>query len=100
MDYVVSPKVKEIVDKMVSLDAVKKGLEFIKEDNDQTVQNQLDLAMIPSPTFHEQEKAKALSLIHISWWKVYTTWLRMALPAGLTWPPRSSPKFFRWTSPQ
>ena len=53
MDYVVSPKVKEIVDKMVSLDAVKKGLEFIKEDNDQTVQNQLDLAMIPSPTFHE-----------------------------------------------
>ena len=26
MDYVVSPKVKEIVDKMVSLDAVKKGL--------------------------------------------------------------------------
>ena len=59
MDYVVSPKVKEIVDKMVSLDAVKKGLEFIKEDNDQTVQNQLDLAMIPSPTFHEQEKAKA-----------------------------------------
>ena len=33
-----------------------------------------------------------------SWWKVYTTWLRMALPAAGKWPPPPR-RVFRWTSP-
>jgi acetylornithine deacetylase/succinyl-diaminopimelate desuccinylase-like protein len=59
MSYAVSPKTQELLDKILSFDEVQKTLEFIKEDSENTLQNQIDLVKIEAPTFHEEERAKA-----------------------------------------
>ena len=59
MDYHVSLKTKELFDKVVALEAVQKGITFIEEDNNQSIEEQIALTLIESPTFHEQTRAEA-----------------------------------------
>lgn len=57
MNYEVSPKIRQTMDKLLALDSVKKALEFARQDADQTLENQMELCRIEAPTFHEQKKA-------------------------------------------
>src|SRR5690625_3177462 len=41
---------------MIDHSTVKKALQFIEEDHDQTTNDQIEIKEIPAPTFHEKER--------------------------------------------
>ena len=57
MDYEVHSNVKAVIQKLTSLDSVKKALTFLKEDHENSISDQLELVQIPAPTFHEEKRA-------------------------------------------
>lgn len=57
MDYVISKKVSETLEKLLAQESVQKALAFAQADADQTLENQIELCKIEAPTFHEQNKA-------------------------------------------
>lgn len=57
MNYEVSPKIRQTLDKLLALDSVKKAMAFAQQDAEQTLENQMELCRIEAPTFHEQKKA-------------------------------------------
>ena len=59
MDYQVSAKIQGLFDQVTAIDEVKKGIEFIEKDQDQSISDQKALTLIESPTFHEETRAKA-----------------------------------------
>jgi len=59
MDYKISSKTAEIMASLTELDEVKQGLEFLKNDHQNAVDEQLELVVIKAPTFFEQERAAA-----------------------------------------
>ncbi len=46
--------VEKVVNNLVSLETVKEALAFLKEDNDNTTKDQIDITSIPAPTFQEE----------------------------------------------
>ncbi len=58
MTYQPSKERKEAVSHLVSLPKVQKALKFIEKDHERTVDQQIELCMIPAPTFHEEKKAE------------------------------------------
>lgn len=61
MNYQPSQKSKETIKHLVSLDKVQKALSWIEQDHERTIQQQIELCLIPAPTFHEENKAKRLA---------------------------------------
>ncbi len=61
MEYTVSEQVKKTYELLKGLDAVRSGVEFIKEDEQNTIQDQLELVVIEAPTFEEGQRAKAFA---------------------------------------
>ena len=61
MDYQVSAKTQTALDEALKIAEVKKGVDFIKDDSQNTLKDQLELVVIPAPTFHEEERAKAVA---------------------------------------
>ena len=61
MTYIPSKQRKEAVEHLVSLPKVQKALQYIEQDHERTVQQQIELCLIPAPTFHEENKAKRLA---------------------------------------
>ena len=59
MEFEVSAKIKEAFDALLAMPEVKKGLEFIQQDEPQSIEEQKTLTLIEAPTFHEEERAKA-----------------------------------------
>ena len=59
--YQVSEKTRKQFEKMMGLDSVAKALEFIKKDQDQTIEDQKELVLIEAPTGQEQKRAAALA---------------------------------------
>ena len=57
MNYEVSPKVRQTLDKLLALESVQKAMAFAEQDAEQTLENQIELCKIEAPTFHEQQKA-------------------------------------------
>jgi acetylornithine deacetylase/succinyl-diaminopimelate desuccinylase-like protein len=57
MAYEVSEKIQKTLDTLTASEPVKKALSFMEEDNEYIIQKQIEMTLIPSPTFHEQEKA-------------------------------------------
>lgn len=55
--YTVSPAVAELYARLVSLPAVRKGLDFLKADHGNTIAEQKQICEIPSPPFKEQVRA-------------------------------------------
>ena len=51
--YKVSPKVQDTFSKIIAQPAVKKGLDFIKADHDNTINEQKQINIIPAPPFKE-----------------------------------------------
>lgn len=57
MSYTVSDTVKGIIDTLIQADTVKKGLEFIKNEEDRQIKEQCELVMIEAPTGDEGDRA-------------------------------------------
>ncbi len=59
MEFTVSKKVQEAFDKVTAMPEVKKALAFIEADAAKSIEEQKALTLIESPTFYEDERAKA-----------------------------------------
>ena len=57
VSYTVAPTVKEAYDRIMALPAVRKGLDFIRDDHANTIAEQRQICEIPSPPFKEQVRA-------------------------------------------
>ena len=57
MDYIISDTIYHALDTLTTKDTVQKALTFIKEDQEEIIQRQMELTLIPAPTFHEEKKA-------------------------------------------
>ena len=57
VSYTAAPTVKEAYDRIMALPAVRKGLDFIRDDHANTVAEQRQICEIPSPPFKEQVRA-------------------------------------------
>ncbi|WP_231885689.1 M20/M25/M40 family metallo-hydrolase [Sporosarcina psychrophila] len=55
-EYTVSDKVKDVYSLLSSNSGVEKGLLFLKEDNDYTTDEQIELTAIQAPTFYEEKR--------------------------------------------
>ena len=60
MEYTVSDRTKETLDKITSSERTQEALRFIEEDAENILQKQIELTLIPAPTFHERAKAERL----------------------------------------
>ena len=67
MDYQVSQRVQQLFDKVTSLPAVQQAMEYIKADEEHSIEEQIELTLIEAPTFHEERRAAAFCE------KLYTT---------------------------
>ena len=56
----VSEKIAAVLRKLTDEDKVQKALKFIEEDQENIIQKQIELTLIPAPTGHEEKKAKRL----------------------------------------
>lgn len=60
MKYQVSESVKSKFEAMVADEKVAKALKFMEEDQKKILDKQIELTLIPAPTFHEEKKAARL----------------------------------------
>ena len=60
MEYQVSEKVRESFEKLTGNEKVQKALAFMEKDHENIVEKQIELTLIPSPTYHEEKKAARL----------------------------------------
>ena len=60
MAYEVSEKIRKAVMNVTEDAKVRKGFDFIEEDNDYIIDKQIELTLIPAPTFNEGKKAQRL----------------------------------------
>lgn len=60
MEYKVSEQVRQKFDALVKDEKVQKALKFMEEDQDAVIDRQIELALIPAPTYHEQKKAERM----------------------------------------
>ena len=57
MEYTVSKKHRDAVAALTGDARVKKALDFLKEDHERCVREQVTITKISSPTFHEEKRA-------------------------------------------
>ncbi|MBR3364016.1 MAG: M20/M25/M40 family metallo-hydrolase, partial [Solobacterium sp.] len=60
MTYQVSESIQAVLQKLTDEEKVQKALKFIEEDQENIIQKQIELTLIPAPTGHEEKKAKRL----------------------------------------
>lgn len=60
MAYQVSESIAAVLEKLTNEENVQKALKFIEEDQENIIQKQIELTLIPAPTGHEEKKAKRL----------------------------------------
>lgn len=60
MAYQVSESIAAVLEKLTSEENVQKALKFIEDDQENIIQKQIELTLIPAPTGHEEKKAKRL----------------------------------------
>ena len=58
MEYQASQRVSELFEKAIAIDEVAAGVQFISDDHENTIKDQLELVVISAPTFFETERAK------------------------------------------
>lgn len=57
MSYEVSQSTKDALQTLLDTKQVMQALQFAENDQEEIIQRQMELALIPSPTFHEEKKA-------------------------------------------
>ena len=60
MEYKVSEQVRQKFDALVKDEKVQKALKFMEEDQDAVIDRQIELTLIPAPTYHEQKRAERM----------------------------------------
>lgn len=60
MFYQVSPKIQTALAALTADEGVKKALAFQERDQEEILQKQMELTLIPAPTYHEEKKAVRL----------------------------------------
>ena len=60
MEYKVSEQVRQKFDALVKDEKVQKALKFMEEDQDAVIDRQIELTLIPAPTYREQKKAERM----------------------------------------
>ena len=60
MEYQVSDHIQNKLSTLLNNNKVQKALQFMEEDQEEIIQKQIELTLIPAPTFHEENKAKRL----------------------------------------
>ena len=60
MEYKVSEQVRQKFDALVKDEKVQKALKFMEEDQDAVIDRQIELTLIPAPTYQEQKKAERM----------------------------------------
>ena len=60
MEYKVSEQVRQKFDALVKDEKVQKALKFMEDDQDAVIDRQIELTLIPAPTYHEQKKAERM----------------------------------------
>ena len=60
MEYKVSEQVRQKFDALVKDEKVQKALKFMEEDQDAVIDRQIELTLVPAPTYHEQKKAERM----------------------------------------
>lgn len=60
MAYQVSGRIRATLDALVSDPQIQRALSFMETDQEEIIQRQMELAAIPAPTYHEEEKARRL----------------------------------------
>lgn len=60
MTYQVSPAVQAALDALTTAPKVQRALRFMEEDQEEIIARQMELALIPAPTYHEEQKARRL----------------------------------------
>ena len=60
MEYQVSEKIQSRLSALTENASVQKALAFMKEDQDKVIEKQIELTLIPAPTYHEEKKAARL----------------------------------------
>ena len=60
MEYKVSEQVRQKFDALVKDEKVQRALKFMEEDQDAVIDRQIELTLIPAPTYHEQKKAERM----------------------------------------
>ena len=60
MEYQVSEKVRDSFQKLTENEKVQKALAFMEADQEEIIAKQIELTLIPSPTYHEEKKAARL----------------------------------------
>ena len=58
MKYKVSDKVQQSFDQLVQKESVLNALHFMEDDQENIIQKQMELTLIPAPTFQEEKKAQ------------------------------------------
>lgn len=58
-EYVISDSVQDVFAQLLANPQVQSALEFLKQDNEQTLQDQIELTEIPAPTFEERRRGEA-----------------------------------------
>ena len=60
MKYQVSEKVRNALNALTKKEDVLKAVQFMEDDQEEIIQKQIELTLIPAPTFQEEKKAKRL----------------------------------------
>ena len=60
MEYKVSDRTAGALERLTSLERIRKALDFIENDAENILEKQMELTLIPAPTFHERAKAERL----------------------------------------
>lgn len=60
MEYQVSGRVQEKLDALTGDAKVQRALAFMEEDHEAVIEKQIELTLIPAPTYHEEKKAARL----------------------------------------
>ena len=60
MEYKVSEKIQKKFDTLTKDAKVQKALQFMENDQNEIINRQIELTLIPAPTNHEQKKAARL----------------------------------------
>lgn len=61
IDYPMRPEIREAITALTGLPEVKKAMTYIESDHENCISEQLELVVIPAPTFHEEKRAAYLA---------------------------------------
>ena len=60
MEFELSQNIKNAIAAVTADEKIAKALKFMEDDQENVIDMQCELALIPAPTFHEQKKAERM----------------------------------------